>query len=390
MGTYSSLLAPSQHSLPWAMPSKEYESSYENEEEGQEDEQDDEPDLDEESSENPPPVPTVVGDQFRIRREIGSGSYSEVYLGIDKKSGEKVAVKIEWQKAEKTGKLLGEAKLYEMLGTGGLSPRVRWSGVQGEYNIMAMDLLGPSLDDLFRRCGRFSLKTVLMLAEQVIDCLEYVHERGILYRDIKPHNFLMGLGEENHKVHIVDFGLAKRYRNDAGEHISCTKKRRSGVTGTVRYSSLNVHDGFDASRRDDLEAAGYVFLHFLRGDLPWLGLKAKCKRTKVELIRRLKLCTSDLELCSGFPSEFVDFFQYCRNLPFAERPDYDYLRDLMRKVFTRHGFERDYEYDWDTREEAQGARQRTRSGGSKKFERSRSNRSRSRQKGSHKSATHRR
>jgi len=376
--------SPSQRTLPSAMPSKEREASCEREHLAEE--KDDEV-VDPNTSSTPPPVPTIVSD-FRIQREIGSGSYSEVYLGIDQKSGENVAVKVEWQKAEKTGKLLGEAKLYETLGTGGRSPRVRWSGVHGEYNIMAMDLLGPSLDDLFRRCGQFSLKTVLMLAEQVIDCLEFVHERGILYRDIKPHNFLMGLGDDSHKVHIVDFGLAKRFLDESGEHISCMKKRRSGVTGTVRYSSLNVHDGLDASRRDDLEASGYVFLHLLRGNLPWLGLKAKSKKQKVELIRRHKLATSDLELCSGFPIEFVEFFQYCRNLPFAERPDYDYLRDLMRKVFTRHGFERDYDYDWDPREDALGSR--TRSGGSRKFEKSRSNRSRSRQKGSHKSLTNRR
>ncbi|CAE8609848.1 unnamed protein product [Polarella glacialis] len=325
-----------------------YYSTYEEEEE--EESEDDVAEDESESSEKPPTLPRVVAGQFCMQGEIGSGSYSEVYLGIDQLSGGQVAIKVEWEKAEKGDKLLGEAKYYEALGQTEHTPHIRWSGTEGEYNMMVMDLLGPSLDLLFKQGGRFSLKTVVMLAEQIIDRLEFVHERGILYRDIKPHNFLMGLGEHCSRVYIVDFGLAKNYRDEAGAHIPPSQKKRSGITGTVRYSSLNAHNGIDASRRDDLEATGYMLLHFLRGDLPWLGLKAKSKKTKHKLIGSKKTETSDAELCEGFPDEFVEFFRHCRAVEFAEKPDYAYLKGLMQKIAIREGFKCDKDFDWSNNE----------------------------------------
>lgn len=321
-------------------------SSYDEEEESEEEEDDED---EEESSEHPPPVPSLVHSRFRVKQEIGKGSYSEVYLGWDEKKNDEVAIKVEWQKAEKGDKLLQEAVFYLQLGRNNDAPRVRWSGTEGEYNIMVMGLMGPSLDDSFKRYGKFSLKTVLMLGEQIIDRLEFVHGRGILYRDIKPHNFLMGLKDANKRVFICDFGLAKRYIDQiTGEHILGAKKKRKGVTGTVRYSSLNVHEGYDAGRRDDLEATGYMLIHFLRGDLPWLGLKATSKQTKHEVIGEKKKETPDDELCRGFPDELVEYFRYCRSLKYADKPDYEYLRRLFRELFDAKGYQRDFQFEWSS------------------------------------------
>lgn len=312
----------------------------------EEEEEEEEEEESSESSHHPPALPDLVASRFRIQGGIGSGSYSEVYLAIDELLSDQVAVKVEWQYAEKGDKLLGEAKFYEALGKSGDVPTVRWSGVQGEYNMMVMDLLGPSLDYFFKECGKFGLKTVCMLAPQIIDRLEFVHQRGILYRDIKPHNFLMGTGQSSSRVFIVDFGLAKRYIDDKGEHIKCSTKKKSGVTGTVRYSSINIHNGLDASRRDDLEATGYMLVHLLKGDLPWLGLKARSKRSKHKLIGRRKIETSDEDLCKDLPGEFCEYFRYCRSLSFDQRPDYDYLRGLINRVSAREGFQTDGHYDW--------------------------------------------
>eukprot|EP00928_Gymnodinium_smaydae_P050005 TRINITY_DN33615_c0_g1_i1.p1 TRINITY_DN33615_c0_g1~~TRINITY_DN33615_c0_g1_i1.p1 ORF type:complete len:384 (+),score=76.11 TRINITY_DN33615_c0_g1_i1:88-1239(+) len=327
--------------------STDYKSDYGESEESEEEEEEEDVSLSPSASEGPPPVPDVVGGRYRVQRQIGSGSYSEVYLGRDEETGVDVAVKAEWTKAEKGDKLLGEARLYEDLGKSDDAPHILWSGTEGEYNVMVMELLGPCLDSIFKKRQKFSLKTTLMLAEQFIDRLQFVHERGILYRDIKPHNFLMGIGANSRRVYIVDFGLAKKYLDPkTGDHIKGSRKKKRGVTGTVRYSSLNVHAGYDAGRRDDLEATGYMLIHFLRGDLPWLGLKATSKMTKHEMIGQKKSETPDEELCRGHPDEFVEYFRYCRSLQFADRPDYDHLRRLFRDLFERRGFERDWLYDW--------------------------------------------
>ena len=200
-------------------------------------------------------------------------------------------------------------------------PYIRWYGMetfpQGSYNVLVMDLLGYSLEDLFNRCGRrFTLKTVLMIADQTLLRIEYIHSKSFIHRDIKPDNFLMGLGRRSNIVYIIDFGLAKRYR-DPKTHVHIMYRENKHLTGTPRYASINNHLGIEQSRRDDLESLGYVFMYFLRGSLPWQGLRANTKKQKYQKIMEKKMATPIDLLCKGFPDEFRIYFEYCRALRFA-------------------------------------------------------------------------
>ncbi|KAL9387894.1 hypothetical protein Peur_021018 [Populus x canadensis] len=286
-----------------------------------------------------------VGNKFRLGRKIGSGSFGEIYLGTNIQTNEEVAIKLENVKTRHP-QLLYESKLYKMLQGGTGIPNVKWFGVEGDYNVLVMDLLGPSLEDLFNFCNRkLSLKTVLMLADHMINRVEFVHSKSFLHRDIKPDNFLMGLGRRANQVYAIDFGLAKKYR-DTSTHQHIPYRENKNLTGTARYASMNTHLGIEQSRRDDLESLGYVLMYFLRGSLPWQGLKAGTKKQKYEKISEKKVSTSIEVLCRGYPTEFASYFHYCRSLRFDDKPDYAYLKRLFRDLFIREGFQFDYVFDW--------------------------------------------
>ncbi|CAN6336595.1 unnamed protein product [Urochloa humidicola] len=286
-----------------------------------------------------------IGNRFRVGRKLGSGSFGEIYLGTNAQNNEEVAIKLENVKT-KHPQLLYESKLYRILQGGTGIPNVKWFGVEGDYNVLVMDLLGPSLEDLFSFCNRkLSLKTVLMLADQMINRVEFVHSKSFLHRDIKPDNFLMGLGKRANQVYVIDFGLAKKYR-DTSTHQHIPYRENKNLTGTARYASVNTHLGIEQSRRDDMESLGYVLMYFLRGSLPWQGLKAGNKKQKYEKISERKIATSTEALCRGYPTEFASYFHYCRSLRFEDAPDYQYLKRLFRDLFIREGFQFDYVFDW--------------------------------------------
>ncbi|CEG38623.1 ck1 ck1 ck1-d protein kinase [Plasmopara halstedii] len=302
-----------------------------------------------------------VGKKFRLGRKIGSGSFGDIYLGTNMTSGEEVGIKLESVKS-KHPQLLYESKIYKIL-SGGLGvPSLRWFGVEGEYNVMVIDLLGPSLEDLFNYCGRrFQLKTVLMIADQLLCRLEYCHAKNFIHRDVKPDNFLIGLGKRAQIVHIIDFGLAKKYR-DPRTHQHIPYRENKNLTGTARYASINTHVGIEQSRRDDLESLGYVYMYFIRGSLPWQGLKANTKKQKYEKIMEKKMNTPIEVLCKGYPAEFRAYFEYCRALRFDDKPDYAYLKRLFKELFFRKGFQFDAMFDWTVLNLRSGRRERGTSG----------------------------
>ncbi len=224
--------------------------------------------------------------------------------------------------------------------------RAFWFGEEGEFSILVTELLGPTLEDLFRKCGRhFSLKTVLLVADQLIRRLEQFHAKHYVHRDIKPENFLIGTGKAATTIFLIDFGLSKRFRDPtSGLHIPYRENKN--FTGTARYASVGTHAGIEQSRRDDLESLGYLFVYFLRGGLPWQNMPAATKKEKYEKIFQRKKTITPEKLCKDMPVEFVNYVNYCRKMKFNERPDYMAMLRSFKELFFQKSFFYDQIFDW--------------------------------------------
>ncbi|KXN92102.1 hypothetical protein AN958_09632 [Leucoagaricus sp. SymC.cos] len=315
---------------------------------------------------------TTFAGKYRLEEEIANGGCGTVFLGVHTVAGKEVAIKIEPAVA-RNSPLKQESRIYKTLMGGPGVPWIMWSGKQGDYNVMIIDLMGPSLEDLFKMCNRhFSLKTVLLLADQLISRIEFIHSKNFVHRDVKPANFVMGTGKSSHLVNVIDFGLAKKFRDSrTSNHIPFKQDDMHGV-GTSIFAAVNTHMGIECSRRDDLESLAYMLIYFLRGTLPWRKLKAPANPPDVsdvtqppndpnhanadhanynqisatwDLIRDSKL-TNEGHLTVGLPPEFDVLYKYARGLEFDDLPDYEGLRRLFKGLGERVGIEYDDVFDW--------------------------------------------
>ncbi|KAK2592414.1 hypothetical protein QQS21_009897 [Conoideocrella luteorostrata] len=285
----------------------------------------------------------IVDDRYRVEKKIGEGGFGMVYSGTDLQTEEKVALKLTHVRDDRRP-LEGEKETYDALAGGLGIPKVHWFGQECDYYVLACDLLGPSLEDLLNYCDRtLSLKTIILIADQAISRIEYIHSKGYLHRDIKPENFLMGVGRQGNILYTIDFGLAKEHQLAEGDR----KYKGRPLGGTARYASINNHNGCEQSWGDDLESLGYVLLYFVRGSLPWQGLKAATGEEKNKMIKEKKESLSGEQLCEGhLPDEFAEYINYTRSLNFDDKPDYAYLRGLLHRLFISRGFSYDNVFDW--------------------------------------------
>lgn len=287
-----------------------------------------------------------VGGRYRLGKKIGAGSFGEIYEGTDLITGTEVAIKLEL-KSSKHPQLLSEAKLLKSISGKGV-PTMHWFGEAGDFYSMVMDLLGQNLEDLFDFCGRnFTLKTILLCAMGMIERIKHLHDHNFVHRDIKPENFLVGKTKNDQMIYLIDFGLAKRYRDDQTK-IHVPFKENKNLTGTARYASRHALKGKEESRRDDLESIGYVLIYLIKGSLPWQGLKCKDKDEKYRKIKEMKEKTTPEELCQGLPIQFKEYLEYCFKLQYDDEPNYKYLYNLFRDFYKKKEYDLDYIYDWIT------------------------------------------
>ena len=278
--------------------------------------------------------PTVFK-KYRVKKKIGEGAFGEVYLGQSIKDNEYVALKIELRKKAKP-LLESEAFiLYSLRGTG--IPEVISFGHTKNYNVLVEPLLGKSLFDIFaENKKKLPKEDICLIGKQVIDRIQWVHSKYIVHRDIKPDNFLIGKKDPN-VIYLIDFGLSKKYRSSqTNKHIRFGFTGK--LTGTVRFSSANALRGGEQSRRDDIEALGYMLVYFMKGRLPWQGVTGNKKMERYLKIYRMKKHTSAKKLCEGLPGEMEAYIEYSKKLEFEQEPDYNYLRSLFRNILKKiHG-----------------------------------------------------
>lgn len=267
-----------------------------------------------------------LSDNYRILDKIGSGSFGEVYLTEDRKK-RLYASKVE--KKRNKSRLVDEYKIYECLKGIKEGIPIIYNYIETPYNnIIVMELLGPNLDSKYIEMNKtFLISTILRISIDIIKLLEQIHKMGIIHRDIKPHNFLMNYGEIQNRLYITDFGLSKQYFKE--KHIEFKSKRT--LIGTARYASINIHCGIEPSRRDDLESVGYMLIYFMKGKLPWQGLKKDKNKNQIEKIGDIKTYTCVKKLCSGLPQSISKYIKYCKKLNFEETPNYKLLIGLFEQ-----------------------------------------------------------
>ena len=286
----------------------------------------------------------VFFQKYRTIKKLGEGSFGKVY----KAEYNKVYYAMKFENKSRSQSLLeSEATIMNYL-RGPNIPNIESFGTSGDYNILIMQLMDKSLEDLINIHKNFSVKTVCLLAFQMMNILQSIHDKHIIHRDIKPDNFVMGNSENNAHLYIIDFGLAKKFRSSR-TLVQYPYIKKKKLTGTARYASIHALEEYEQSRRDDLESVGYVLLYFLRGSLPWQGLKVKTKEARYQKILEKKKETTSEELCKNFPEEFQEYVTYTRNLGYTDDPDYDMLKGLFSSLLCdKMGENFDFIYDWTT------------------------------------------
>lgn len=274
-------------------------------------------------------VGQILKNKYRLDEEIGHGGFGKVFRATHLVTNKQYALKID---AKRKGVALSEAKILSDLGDGVGIPKLHSKGSCSEFTYFVMELLDSSLQHIIKQCGgSLNIETVAKVGTQIVNRLEYIHNRGYIHRDIKPSQFLMGRKQKI--LYLVDYGLAKKYqifKNHVPFQTHCPR------AGNATYASVNSHMGIRQSRRDDLESAGYMIVYMYKGSLPWQSRHNSNSVMKWQKVFLKKASISLAELCHGCPEEILKVMEYTRSLKFEEKPDYAYLKTLLNSLLNKY------------------------------------------------------
>lgn len=270
----------------------------------------------------------IINNKYKIIEKIGSGSFGSIYKAENIRTNEHVAVKVEPIKNE-TKLLKNESIIYQYLKNCEGIPNIKWFGKDDTNNYMVINLLGDSLQNIKNKKIFFSLKQTLQIGIQLVKLLKTIHNQGLVHRDIKPDNFLLGANNDTRQLYLIDFGFCKSYMN-GNLHIEF--KNTSSLIGSQTYASINAHDFNELSRRDDMESLGYLLLYFYLGTLKWQDISNLNSSTNElnETIKNMKLMVVEDKT---IPSVLLNYIKYVRTIKFKDEPLYnDIIEDFKNEI----------------------------------------------------------
>ena len=289
----------------------------------------------------------LLNDRYllKTKNRLGIGSFGQIYKGIDTKTKNEIAIKIESKNSEAPQlnheyKVLKKFELFEGF------PKVYQIFSYEDILVLAMELLGDNLQNLLLKTEnkKFSLKTTLMLSIQIIKLIQTLHENNYIHRDIKPENFTIGLKNRNNQLYMIDFGIAKNIFDKKNQHIEYMQGKN--FMGNAKFCSIYTLMGIEQSRRDDLEAFGYMFYYFINGNLPWENIKSKNKIERNKKILDIKVDFLNQKQFDGVPDEFLCFMDYIKKLQFIQQPNYEYLISIFKGLMDKYNYKNDLCYEW--------------------------------------------
>ena len=265
----------------------------------------------------------LIGNKYKLIERIGKGNFGSIYKAQNIRTNELVAIKVE-SIARETKLLKRESQILQYLANTSVDnfPELKWFGLDKQNYYMVMNLLGESLSAIKEFFGELDIKETLLIGIQMVERIRMLHQHLLVHRDIKPDNFVFGLGNKKTKLYLIDFGFTRRYTNDNGIHIPF--KENCSLLGTPNFVSLNVHKGYEASRRDDLESAILIMIYLHMGELSWESTNNN--NTNTNNIIKAK---EDIIYDRDIPELLIDLLVHIRRLTFEEQPDYDYILELM-------------------------------------------------------------